>query len=99
MQVTLEQVREIIDSNDGNQAAPIASFTEIKSTSYRYAFEMGSDHIKLLSRSSRVVIVTATRHPGNHITSFCLALTEPISCWFRRPLPPIHNREVRRLLG
>lgn len=41
MQVTLEQVRDLINSNDGNQNAHIASFAEIKSTSYRCAFENG----------------------------------------------------------
>lgn len=35
MGVTPEQVYGIINSNDGNQDVHVASFSEIKSTSYR----------------------------------------------------------------
>lgn len=40
MPITPEQVRDILNSNDGNHNVHIASFAEIKSTRYRcVAFE------------------------------------------------------------
>ncbi|KAG6376785.1 hypothetical protein JVT61DRAFT_1809 [Boletus reticuloceps] len=57
MQVTLEQVHDIVNSNDGNLNVHTASFSKIQSTSYRCAFEDIRFYDEL------------TRHHGNSCTA------------------------------
>jgi len=87
MQVTQEQVHDIINSNDGNQNVYIASFSEIKSTSYRCAFT-----------NSRIVFAMSsrTRDRRNSYTasskSYRIALSEADRAYLLliSPLPPSH---------
>ncbi|KAH0828654.1 hypothetical protein J3R83DRAFT_3016 [Lanmaoa asiatica] len=61
MQVTLEQVQDIINTNDGNYNAHVGSFSEINSSSYRCALE-----------NDRVIFAMSLRtrdHPNSYTVS------------------------------
>ncbi|KAI9566149.1 hypothetical protein HD554DRAFT_1228831 [Boletus coccyginus] len=87
MQVSLEQVHDIINSNDGNRNIRVASFSEIKSTSYRCAFT-----------NTRIVFATSsrTRDRRNSYTasrkSYHIALSDSDRAYLLliSPLPPSH---------
>ncbi|KAF8547490.1 hypothetical protein OG21DRAFT_1607383 [Imleria badia] len=65
MQITPEQVRDILNSNDGNHNVHIASFSEIKSTSYSYTASWESYHIALSDADRSYLLLASPLTPSH----------------------------------
>ncbi|KAG9315318.1 hypothetical protein JVU11DRAFT_4457 [Chiua virens] len=64
MQVTLEQVHDVINSNDDNQSVQVASFSEIKHTSYSYTASQTFYHITLSNSDRSYLLLVSPLQSG-----------------------------------